>query len=141
MERAMAGPSITGPSEAPEETLDRERIRAVIRGSREARRVSSAEPPVFRVPSIRAEQETRTIKPAAAIKKGEKYLFIKPLHEVYHKNSPDICEFTGFLQPLVNIRVRITEISLRQASGCLFARLIRGINVLQSAEKPRYSVL
>jgi hypothetical protein len=64
MDAPMAGPLIRGASRGAAEgplRTDKDRIRAVIRFSREARRVNSAEPSSFTAPVIRAEQEGRNI--------------------------------------------------------------------------------
>jgi hypothetical protein len=60
MERPMAGPFRTGPpSWGVPEAAERERINAAIRGSREARTTTLAEPSARRFPVTRAEQEAR----------------------------------------------------------------------------------
>jgi hypothetical protein len=58
----MAGPSITGlfrAASGPRETAVRDRIKADIRGSRDARRLKSPEPFMARVPLMVAAQETK----------------------------------------------------------------------------------
>jgi hypothetical protein len=62
MDRAMAGPSITGlfrAASAPRETAAKDRIKADIRGARDARMLRSPEPFMAREPLMEAAQETK----------------------------------------------------------------------------------
>jgi hypothetical protein len=59
--------------------MDRDRIRAVIRLSREAWRVNSAEPSSLRPPVIRAEQEDRKIAIVKRGSRGKQIFFLIPL--------------------------------------------------------------
>jgi hypothetical protein len=64
MERAMAGPSITGlfrAASGPRETVEKDRIKADIRLSRDARRFRSPEPLTSRDPFMVAAQEIKKI--------------------------------------------------------------------------------
>jgi hypothetical protein len=82
MEAPIAGPLIRGASgEAAEGPLkaDKERIRAVVRLSREAWRVNSAEPSSFTDPAIRAEQEDRKIAVSKRGSRGKQIFFLIPL--------------------------------------------------------------